>query len=227
MEIFERPSAGYSVTLRLEIDNQPGAFSKVTLALADAGASLAEVTLIQSDFKNTLRDVTVNCRSEEHAQKVLHAVSAVPTARLLTSTDDTYELHRGGKLRIESKHHMKTRDQLSRAYTPGVARICMAIHEKPDLAYNYTIKGNTVAVVSDGSAVLGLGNIGPKAAMPVMEGKAVIFKQFAGVDAFPICLDTQDTEEIIKAVRYLAPSFGGINLDGGVVYSRIDHLESE
>jgi malate dehydrogenase (oxaloacetate-decarboxylating) len=210
---FERPSAGYSITVKLQIENQPGNFARVTNALAREMASLAEVTLLSSDFHHTTREVTINCRSENHIREVVSILKQIPAVTLLEWRDDTFALHDGGKISVVSRSALRTRDDLSRAYTPGVARVCLAIHSDPMSTYQHTIKRNTVAVVSDGSAVLGLGNIGPRAAIPVMEGKAVLFKEFAGVDAFPICLDTQDTEEIIRAVKQLAPVFGGINLE--------------
>lgn len=210
---FERPSAGYSITLHLQIENQPGNFARVTNVLARLGASLAEVTLLSSNFHFTEREVTVNCRNENHIREVVAEVNKITATKLLSWRDDTFALHDGGKIAVVSKSQLRTRDDLSRAYTPGVARVCLAIHAEPESAYQHTIKRNTVAVVSDGTAVLGLGNIGPRAAIPVMEGKAMLFKEFAGVDAFPICLDTQDTEEVIRAVKQIAPVFGGINLE--------------
>jgi len=210
-----RSSAGYSLTFILKIANQPGSFAKVTEVIAGAGGSLAELSLVSSDFDFTTRAVTVHCRSEKHMGEVERAVRnhTRSGAQVLSLKDDVFEMHRGGKITVEPILKIKSRDELSRAYTPGVARVCMAIACEPDAAFNYTLKGNTVAVVSDGSAVLGLGNIGARGAIPVMEGKAMLFREFAGVNAFPICLDTQDTEEIIKAVKLLAPVFGGINLE--------------
>jgi malate dehydrogenase (oxaloacetate-decarboxylating) len=207
------PSAGFSITCTLQIENFPGSFSKVAHAIGEQGCSLSQVTLLKSDFKFTVRQLTVLCRSTRHSQEMVELLSNMPNAKLLDFYDDTFEFHKGGKLSIEAKRPIDGPEELARAYTPGVARVCLAIHDKPELAYDLTIRGTTVAVVSDGSAVLGLGNIGPKAAMPVMEGKALLFKQFAGIDAFPICLDSQDTEEIIRTVKLLSPSFGGINLE--------------
>ncbi|TMK40693.1 MAG: NAD-dependent malic enzyme, partial [Actinobacteria bacterium] len=161
----------------------------------------------------SVRDITVDATDQEHWEQILSAIDAVPDARVLDTTDRTFLLHVGGKIEQHNKHPIKNRDDLSMAYTPGVARVCLAIAEDPSRAFQYTIKRNTVAVVSDGTAVLGLGDIGPRAAMPVMEGKAMLFKEFAGVDAFPICLDTRDPDEIVAAVRGIAPAFGGINLE--------------
>lgn len=213
VQSFEKPSAGYSVTLRLQIENVPGGFSKVTQAIGRELASLAELSLVRSDFKYTVRDVTVHCRNEGHAKHVVESVGRLSGVTILEARDDTFEMHRGGKLSVESRGKVTTRDELSRAYTPGVARVCLAIKDNPDTAYDFTMKSSTVAVVTDGSAVLGLGNIGPRGAAPVMEGKAMLFKEFGGVNAFPICLDTQDTEEIIQCVKQIAPIFGGINLE--------------
>ncbi|MCB0353393.1 MAG: NAD-dependent malic enzyme [Bdellovibrionales bacterium] len=181
--------------------------------LASTDASLSHVSLLYSDFNYLVREVTINCKSEEHANGLIRTIPTLDGITLLESRDDTFHIHRGGKLEVISRIAVKTTDELSRAYTPGVARICQAIAETRDKAYDYTIKGNMIAVVTDGSAVLGLGDIGPEAALPVMEGKAVLFKEFAGLDAFPICLATQDTEEVIRIVKALAPTFGGINLE--------------
>jgi malate dehydrogenase (oxaloacetate-decarboxylating) len=208
-----RSSAGFSLTFVLKIRNQPGAFAKVTDAIAKVGGSLAELALDSSDFQHTTRAVTVHCRSEEHMAEVEQAVRSRSDAEVLELKDDVFEMHKAGKINVEPIVMIESRDELSRAYTPGVARVCMAIAGDPTEAFNYTVKANMVAVVSDGSAVLGLGNIGARGAIPVMEGKAMLFRQFAGVNAFPICLDTQDTEEVIKACKQIAPVFGGINLE--------------
>lgn len=208
-----RSSAGYSLTFILRLQNKPGAFARVTEVVAKAGGSLAELSLVSSDFQVTTRSVTVHCRSEEHMGEVEKAVRLESGAEVLSMKDDVFEMHVGGKITVEPTCKITSRDELSRAYTPGVARVCMAIHHEPEAAFTYTVKANTVAVVSDGSAVLGLGNIGARGAIPVMEGKAMLFREFAGVNAFPICLDTQNTEEIIAAVKQIAPVFGGINLE--------------
>jgi len=165
------------------------------------------------DDDHTVRDITVAAGDQEHWRPITAAVDAVEGATVIDTTDRTLLMHVGGKIEMRNKHPLKTRDDLSMAYTPGVARVCTAIADDRDKAFQYTIKRNTVAVVSDGTAVLGLGDIGPEAAMPVMEGKAMLFKEFAGVDAFPICLDTKDADEIVETVRRLAPGFGGINLE--------------
>jgi malate dehydrogenase (oxaloacetate-decarboxylating) len=207
------PSAQYSLTLRVEIDHRPGMLGKVASAIGAAGGTIGAVDLVHVEGPHTIRDITVETADAADWPRLTGAVNAVPGARVLDTTDRTFMLHVGGKIEIRNKSPLKTRDDLSMAYTPGVARVCSAIERDPDKAFQYTIKRNTVAVVSDGSAVLGLGDIGPRAAMPVMEGKAMLFKEFAGVDAFPICLNTQDPEEIIATVRAISPTFGGINLE--------------
>src|ERR1700734_2772010 len=207
------PSAQYSLTLRVEIDHLPGMLGKVASAIGDAGGTIGAVDLVQVEGSHTVRDIPVDTGDASDWPRLSDAVNAVPGARVLDSTDRTFMLHIGGKIELRNKSPLKTRDDLSMAYTPGVARVCQAIHADPDKAFQYTIKRNTVAVVSDGTAVLGLGDIGPRAAIPVMEGKAMLFKEFAGVDAFPICLDTTDVDEIVAVVKAIAPGFGGINLE--------------
>jgi malate dehydrogenase (oxaloacetate-decarboxylating) len=186
---------------------------KVASAIGDAGGTIGAVDLVGVSDGQTIRDITVETGDSADWPRLTDAVNGVPGARVLDATDRTFMLHIGGKIEVQNQSPLKNRDDLSMAYTPGVARVCEAIREDPDKAFQYTIKRNTVAVVSDGTAVLGLGDIGPRAAMPVMEGKAMLFKEFAGVDAFPICLDTRDTEEIIATVKAIAPGFGGINLE--------------
>jgi malate dehydrogenase (oxaloacetate-decarboxylating) len=207
------PSAQYSLTLRVEIDHRPGMLGKVASAIGDAGGTIGAVDLVQVDGTHTVRDITVDTADASDWPRLTDAVNLVPGARVLDTTDRTFLIHVGGKIEMRNKSPLKTRDDLSMAYTPGVARVCAAIHDDPDKAFQYTIKRNTVAIVSDGTAVLGLGDIGPRAAMPVMEGKAMLFKEFAGVDAFPICLDTKDPDEIVAVVSAIAPTFGGINLE--------------
>src|SRR5208337_2402488 len=158
--------------------------------------------------------VTVNARDEEHEHEIISAIEAIANGvKVINVLDRTFGMHAGGKIEVRSKMPIRTPEDFSRVYTPGVGRVCKDIYNDPEHAYNYTIKGNSVAIVTDGTAVLGFGNIGPKAALPVMEGKAMIFKEFAGIDAFPLCLDTTDTEEIIKTVKFLAPAFGAVNLE--------------
>jgi malate dehydrogenase (oxaloacetate-decarboxylating) len=208
-----RPSAQFSLTLRVELDRRPGQLGAVASAIGAAAGSIGAIDSIELGDLKAIREITVMCSDQEHSESIIQAVEQVEGCSLLEVTDRTFELHRSGKLYTGLKSPIKTRDDLSMAYTPGVGRVCMAIHEDPEKAFEYTIKSNTVAVVSDGSAVLGLGDIGPRAAMPVMEGKAMLFKEFGDVDAFPICLDTKDPDEIVRAVKLIAPTFGGINLE--------------
>jgi malate dehydrogenase (oxaloacetate-decarboxylating) len=207
------PSAQYSITLRVEIEHRPGMLGRVASAIGEAGGTIGAVDLVQVDQSHTVRDITVDTADPSDWPRLTEAVDALTGARVLDAIDRTLQLHIGGKIELQNKSPLKTRDDLSMAYTPGVARVCEVIHDDPDKAFQYTIKRNTVAVVSDGTAVLGLGDIGPRAAMPVMEGKAMLFKEFAGVDAFPICLDTRDPDAIVAAVQAIAPGFGGINLE--------------
>lgn len=206
-------SAGNSVTVRLKLQNIPGTLSKVLDYVGTHGASIGEVKLVYSDFNTRVRDLTMNCISAENAREIVAGLRTLKRAEVLDWKDDTFEMHKGGKLNISGRSNLETTDELARAYTPGVARVCTAIHQEPEKAYEYTIKNNCIAVVTDGSAVLGLGDIGPAAALPVMEGKAMLFKQFADLNAFPICLATQDTEEIIRTVKHISPGFAGINLE--------------
>ncbi len=206
-------SAQYSLTIRIELEHRPGALGEVLTAIGSAGGQLGAIDLIEADDRRTLRDITLDARDQDHWSAILRAIDDVRSARVVDATDRTFRVHIGGKIEQHNKIPLKTRDDLSMAYTPGVARVCEAIAGEPDKAFQYTIKRNTVAVVSDGTAVLGLGDIGPAAAMPVMEGKAMLFKEFAGVDAFPICLDTKDVDEIVETVARVAPTFGGINLE--------------
>jgi malate dehydrogenase (oxaloacetate-decarboxylating) len=208
-----RPSASYSITIRLEILNKPGMLGKVTTAIGEAGGDIRAVDIAGFTKETIIRDITVNARDDKHGREIVERLKQVSGIQVINVSDRTFLMHLGGKLQIVSKTPIKTRDDLSMAYTPGVARVCLAIHEDPKRAFSLTIKRNTVAVVSDGSAVLGLGDIGPEAAMPVMEGKAVLFKEFAGVDAFPICLSTKDVDQIVNTVKFIAPAFGGINLE--------------
>ena len=207
------PSAQYSLTIRVQIEHRPGMLGRVASAIGEAGGTIGAVDLISVDDRHTVRDITVAAGDQDHWDAIVAAIEACDGVHVVDTTDRTFLLHVGGKIEQRNKHPLRTRDDLSMAYTPGVARVCAAIAEDRAKAFQYTIKRNTVAVVSDGTAVLGLGDIGPHAAMPVMEGKAMLFKEFAGVDAFPICLDTQDTDEIVRAVELIAPAFGGINLE--------------
>lgn len=207
------PSASYSLTVRMELERRPGAFAAVAAAIGKAGGLLGAVDLVRAERSKVVRDVTISASGLDHASEIVEAIKAGEHVSILHVSDRTFLLHMGGKLETGLRVPLESRDDLSMAYTPGVARVCTAIHDDPVSAWNLTIKGNTVAVVSDGTAVLGLGDIGPEAAMPVMEGKAMLFKAFGGVDAFPICLDTTDPDEIVNIVKNLAPTFGGINLE--------------
>lgn len=205
-------NSGLSLIIRLEIAAHAG-FSAVTRTIGEAGGDIVAVDVIQMVKHTSIRDVSVNVPNDEHREQVVKALDAQPGIRVINVSDRTFLVHLGGKIEIQAKIPIKNREDLSRVYTPGVARVCLAIQEDKSKAFQLTIKRNTVAVVTDGTAVLGLGDIGPEAALPVMEGKAMLFKQFADVDAFPICLDTKDVDEIVRTVKALAPGFGGINLE--------------
>jgi malate dehydrogenase (oxaloacetate-decarboxylating) len=207
------PSAQYSITIRVQIDHRPGMLGQVATAIGEAGGIIGAVDLVEITDDHTLRDITVATAAQDQWAGIVAAIDALSAAHVVDTTDRTFMLHVGGKIEQHNNYPVNTRDDLSMAYTPGVARVCLAIAEDPDKAFQYTIKRNTVAVVSDGTAVLGLGDIGPRAALPVMEGKAMLFKEFGGVDAFPICLDTKDTDAIVETVTRIAPVFGGINLE--------------
>ena len=207
------PSASYSLTVRVRIANRPGMLGKVTSVIGKAGGDIGAVDLVEAGSSTITRDITFKASDERHGERVTERLRAIAGLTVVNVSDRTFLMHLGGKIGVHGKMPVKTRDDLSMAYTPGVARVCMAIHKDPQKAYTLTIKQNTVAVVTDGSAVLGLGDIGPSAAQPVMEGKALIFKEFAGVDAFPICLATKDVDEIVLIVKAIAPVFGGINLE--------------
>ncbi|CAN5724243.1 malate oxidoreductase [soil metagenome] len=207
------PSASYSMTLRVEFPHTVGSLGKILTIVGEAGGMVGAVDVVRMQEETTIRDITVNAHDSEHGQQVVQAVEELEDVRVINISDRTFLMHLGGKIEVKSRMQIRTRDDLSMAYTPGVARVCRAIADDPERAFNLTIKRNTVAVVTDGTAVLGLGDIGQRAAMQVMEGKAMLFKEFADVDAFPICLDTKDTEEIIRSVKNIAPAFGGINLE--------------
>jgi malate dehydrogenase (oxaloacetate-decarboxylating) len=205
--------AGVHIIIRLQMEKDLVSFGDVATTIGNSGGDLVGIDVISSGKNMTTRDITVAVRDTAQSQLIIEAINKLNGVKVVNVSDRTFLMHIGGKVEIKSKMPIKNRDDLSRVYTPGVARVCMAIAEEPNKAYSLTIKRNTVAVISDGTAVLGLGDIGPAAAMPVMEGKAMLFKQLAGVDAFPICLDTKDAEEIIQIVKALAPAFGGINLE--------------
>jgi len=206
-------SASFSATIRVRLADAPGSFARLAQAIGDAGGSFGAIDLVRVDKSTKVRDVTVEATDADHLARIVESVRSVEGIEVERVSDRTFLMHLGGKIEMRSKVPVKTRDDLSMAYTPGVARICQAIADDPESAWNLTIKQNTVAVVSDGTAVLGLGDIGPKAAMPVMEGKALLFKEFGGVDAWPLCLDTKDPDEIVAIVKAIAPGFGGINLE--------------
>jgi malate dehydrogenase (oxaloacetate-decarboxylating) len=207
------PSASFSATLRVHLENRPGSFARLAAAIGDAGGLLGAIDLVRVERGKKVRDVTVLAGDEEHIGRIVEAASALEGIQVEHVSDRTFLLHLGGKLEVLPKAPLKTRDDLSMAYTPGVARICRAIADDPEKVWNLTIKQNTVAVVTDGTAVLGLGDIGPEAALPVMEGKAILFKEFGGIDAWPVCLRTTDPDEIVRTVVALAPAFGGVNLE--------------
>jgi malate dehydrogenase (oxaloacetate-decarboxylating) len=207
------PTASHSLTIRLEIQNQPGMLGKVTSAIGKAGGDIGAIDLVEVRKKTIIRDLTFKASDERHGQQVVERLKAIEGIKVVHVSDRTFLMHLGGKIEIKGKIPVKTRDDLSMAYTPGVARVCMAIHHDPEKAYTLTVKQNSVAVVTDGTAVLGLGDIGPNGAQPVMEGKALIFKEFAGVDAWPLCLATKDVDEIVTIVKAISPAFGGINLE--------------
>ena len=206
------PSAQYSLTIRVEIGNKPGMLGKVTSAIGAEGGDIGAIDIVEVGREIT-RDISFKASDEAHGQRITERLRGIEGVTVVHVSDRTFLMHLGGKIEVNGRIAVKTRDDLSMAYTPGVARVCMAIHDDPEKAYTLTIKQNTVAVVSDGSAVLGLGDIGPNGAQPVMEGKALIFKSFAGVDAFPLCLNTKNVDEIVMIVKAIAPVFGGINLE--------------
>ena len=206
-------SPGYAITIRIEGTASKQPVSEITQAVTEAGASITALDVVESFLEKVVIDVTCNAIDADHAEQITSALSKKDSLNVRKVSDRTFLLHLGGKIEVQSKVPLKTRDDLSRAYTPGVARISQAIVKDPSDVRRLTIKRNTVAVITDGSAVLGLGNIGPAAALPVMEGKAALFKRFADVDAWPVCLDTQDVDEIVRTIQIIAPVFGGINLE--------------
>jgi malate dehydrogenase (oxaloacetate-decarboxylating) len=206
-------SPSYSITIRVEIENRIGMFAKIAMAISSAGGDLGSVDIVRVEKGKIIRDITVNAQNEEHEKTIVKAIRTVAGVKVLRVSDRTFFAHEGGKIEIRNKLPVRDRNDLSKVYTPGVARVCMDIHHNREHAYRYTIKGNSVAVVSDGTAVLGLGDIGPEAALPVMEGKAMIFKEFANIDAFPLVLNTKDVDGIVETVKNIAPAFGGINLE--------------
>jgi len=206
-------TASYSVTVRVSIVNTPGSLAKVLAVIGNQGGQMDAIDLVEASSTNTVRDLTILARDEQHLQDVLHALRKLKRVKVLRWWDRVFHSHQGGKIEVHNRLPVHTRDDLSIVYTPGVARVCTMIHQHPERASGLTIKGNTVAIVTDGTAVLGLGDIGPEAALPVMEGKAMLFKEFGDIDAWPICLATKDVDEIVRTVQLIAPGFGGINLE--------------
>ncbi len=207
------PSPGYSITIRVEIENRIGKFSQVAGTISQAGGDIGAIDIVRAEKGKIVRDITVNARDAGHEKNIADAIKKIEGVKVLRVMDMTFSAHQGGKIEIRSRVPVRDSNDLSRVYTPGVARICMDIAAHKEHAYRYTIKGNAVAIITDGTAVLGLGDIGPEAAMPVMEGKAMIFREFAGIDAFPIALKTKDPAEIIATVRNISATFGGVNLE--------------
>ena len=208
------PSAAFSATVRFHITHVPGTLGRLTTAIGELGGDIAEVRVISETRTEVIREITIDARDDLHQREIVAGLQGrIPGVTVESVVDNTFSLHRGGKLSVEGKAKLESPADLARAYTPGVARVCLAIGANKGLSHTLTIRRNTVAVVSDGTAILGLGDISPEAAMPVMEGKGQLFKEFAGVDAVPLCLATKNVEEIINIVKAIAPSFGGINLE--------------
>lgn len=209
----QEPYCDYRVTVRVEIPNQPGMFARLATTLAEENANLGAIDIVDVNRNQMVRDITFDAKSEAHARQVVERLRSLPDVRVISESDRIFLLHLGGKIHTRPKVAIKTRNTLSMAYTPGVARVCRAIAEDKSKAYVFTSKASSVAVVTDGSAILGLGNLGPEAALPVMEGKIMLFKEFADIDGWPLCLGTQDVDRIVQAVEAVAPTFGGINLE--------------
>lgn len=208
-----KTSASYSIIIRVRMPNKSDVLSQLVSTISDFGGQVGAIDIIKVEEGIITRDITINTSGQDHVHQIMNALEALESVQLRHMSDRTFLLHLGGKIEVVSKINISHRDELSMAYTPGVARVCQAIAEKPEKARNLTIKHNSVAIVSDGTAVLGLGDIGPFGAIPVMEGKAMLMKEFANVDGFPICLDTKNVDEIIQTVKNIAPVFGAINLE--------------
>jgi malate dehydrogenase (oxaloacetate-decarboxylating) len=207
------PSPSYSITIRAEIENRIGMFAKIATAISSAGGDMGAVDIVRVEKGKIIRDITANARDEEHEKAIVRAIRTVSGVKVLRVMDRTFTAHEGGKIEVRSRLPVRDSTDLSKVYTPGVARVCLDIQQHKQHAYRYTMKGNTVAVISDGTAVLGLGNIGPEAALPVMEGKAMIFREFAGINAIPLVLSTTNVDEIVAAVKAVVPGLGGVNLE--------------
>ncbi len=212
-ESVNQPYCDYRMTVRIEIPNEPGHFARMALAIAEEGANLGAIDIVQASRTHMVRDITFDAQTEGHAQRVLDRLRTLPGVRVRSVSDRIFLMHLGGKIHTRSKVPIRTRNALSMAYTPGVARVSRAIAEDKSKVYAFTSKANSVAVVTDGSAILGLGNLGPEAALPVMEGKIMLLQEFAGIDGWPLCLGTQDPDEIVRTVIAVSPTFGGINLE--------------
>ena len=207
------PTASYSITLRLHVSNRPGMLGAIATRIGEAGGDIGAVDIVEVFDDSLIRDLTVNCRDERHGELIVDVLNGLSGVKVIHVSDLTFQAHLGGKIAISNRVPLKTRNDLSRVYTPGVARVCQAIAADPSKAHTLTIKRNSVAVITDGSAILGLGDLGPEAAMPVMEGKAMLFKEFADVDAWPLCLDVRDVDALVATIKAVAPGFGGINLE--------------
>ncbi len=213
MHADQEPYCDYRMTVRVELSNQPGQFARLATVFALEGANLGAIDIVEVKRGRMIRDITFDAQSEAHAAKVVERLKALPGVKVRSASDRIFLMHLGGKISTRSKVPVKTRNALSMVYTPGVARVCRAIADDPEKAFAFTTRANSVAVISDGSAILGLGNLGPGAAMPVMEGKIMLLKEFADIDGWPLCLGTQDADEIVRVVTAVAPSFGAINLE--------------
>ena len=210
---YQSPVSSYQLLLQLSIDNEPGNLGKVTTAIGASGGDIYVVDIQEAGPDVIVREFRIFCRDEDHARQIVASVSEIHGIAVQHASDRTFQLHRRGKIQVENKVHIRTMAELSHVYTPGVARVSMQIHDHPDAVWELTTKVNTVAIVTDGTAVLGLGDIGPHGAIPVMEGKSMLFKSFGDIDAWPLCLDTKDTDEIVSIVKAIAPGFGGILLE--------------
>ncbi len=213
LDEYQSPVSGYQLLLRLRIQNKPGNLGKVTTAIGEMGADIGSIDIVEARTEMIIRDLRLYCIDEENARQVVARVAEIPGVEVQHASDRTFQLHRRGKIEVSNKVHIRTMAELAHVYTPGVARVSMQIHDNPDAVWSLTVKPNTVAVVTDGTAVLGLGDIGPEAAMPVMEGKSMLFKAFGSIDAWPICLNTKDPDEIVRIVKAISPGFGGILLE--------------
>lgn len=208
-----KPTPSFSVTIRIEYPNVVGMLGKLTSLIGELGGDIGSIDIVKISKNAIVRDITFSGSDETHVHKIIERIREIENVNIKHITDKTFAVHHGGKISIQLKHPINTRDDLAMIYTPGVARVCMDIHKNPKHVYNFTIKGNSIAIVTDGTAVLGLGDIGPLAALPVMEGKAMLFKQFADIDAYPLCLDTKNPTEIVDTIKKISPVFGGINLE--------------